>query len=95
MGRKGGIPGIGQTGLTIRRMKKWPFPRYNSIPISTDKGKKMRIALDAMGTDHFPHPDVEGAVAAAREYGEEILLIGKDAVVLPVLEALKPGTLRK
>jgi glycerol-3-phosphate acyltransferase PlsX len=53
----------------------------------------MRIALDAMGTDRFPGPDVEGAVAAAREYGEEVLLIGDEKVVRPVLESYSPGNL--
>jgi glycerol-3-phosphate acyltransferase PlsX len=53
----------------------------------------MRIALDAMGSDKFPYPDVEGGVAAAREYGEEVILIGDEKVVLPVLEGLKPGNL--
>ncbi len=36
----------------------------------------MRIALDAMGSDNFPTPDVAGAVLAAREYGDTILLVG-------------------
>lgn len=36
----------------------------------------MRIALDAMGGDHAPAVVVEGAVAAARELGVEIALIG-------------------
>jgi glycerol-3-phosphate acyltransferase PlsX len=53
----------------------------------------MRIALDAMGSDLFPRPDVEGAVMAAREYGEEILLIGDEKVARPVLDALDPGGL--
>jgi len=53
----------------------------------------MRIALDAMGSDQFPRPDVEGAVMAAREYGEEVLLIGDEKVVRPVLDALAPGKL--
>ncbi|MGB7540214.1 MAG: phosphate acyltransferase PlsX [Anaerolineales bacterium] len=53
----------------------------------------MRIALDAMGSDEFPRPDVEGAVMAAREYGEEVLLIGDEKVVRPVLDALAPGKL--
>jgi glycerol-3-phosphate acyltransferase PlsX len=53
----------------------------------------MKIALDAMGSDNFPQPDVEGAVAAAREYGEEVLLIGDEKIVSPVLEKLKPGNL--
>jgi glycerol-3-phosphate acyltransferase PlsX len=46
-----------------------------------------------MGSDRFPHPDVEGAVAAARAYGEEIVLIGDEKTVRPVLESLKPGGL--
>jgi glycerol-3-phosphate acyltransferase PlsX len=36
----------------------------------------MRIALDAMGSDAFPVPDVAGAVQAAAEYGETIVLVG-------------------
>jgi glycerol-3-phosphate acyltransferase PlsX len=43
-----------------------------------------------MGSDSYPEPDVEGSVAAARAYGEEILLIGDKAVVAPVLEAQRP-----
>lgn len=41
----------------------------------------MRIALDAMGTDQRPVPDVAGAVLAAREYGDTILLVGDEAKV--------------
>jgi glycerol-3-phosphate acyltransferase PlsX len=64
------------------------------VPRTTNgKDATMRIALDAMGSDEFPRPDVEGAVAAARQYGEEILLIGDERAVLPVLEALRPGSL--
>ncbi len=36
----------------------------------------MRIILDAMGSDDNPVPDVEGAVLAAREYGDTIVLVG-------------------
>lgn len=36
----------------------------------------MRIALDAMGSDNCPVPDVAGAVLAAREYGDSIILVG-------------------
>lgn len=41
----------------------------------------MRIALDAMGSDNCPAPDVEGAVLAAREYGDTILLVGDKAQI--------------
>lgn len=39
----------------------------------------MRIVVDAFGSDHCPGPDVEGAVAAAREWPEdEIILVGPE-----------------
>jgi glycerol-3-phosphate acyltransferase PlsX len=34
------------------------------------------IAVDAMGGDHAPRPEVEGAIAAARELSVRILLVG-------------------
>lgn len=43
----------------------------------------MKIVLDAMGSDSYPVPDVAGAVLAAREFGEEIILVGDQ----PRLEA--------
>ena len=39
------------------------------------------IAVDAMGGDHAPRPEVEGAVLAARELGVRILLVGQTEVV--------------
>lgn len=36
----------------------------------------MHIVVDAMGSDECPIPDVEGAVQAAREFGDTILLTG-------------------
>jgi glycerol-3-phosphate acyltransferase PlsX len=53
----------------------------------------IKIVVDAMGSDSYPHPDVEGAVAAAREYGVEVILVGDEAVVRPALEAQSPGHL--
>jgi phosphate acyltransferase len=34
------------------------------------------IALDAMGSDRAPRPEIEGAVAAARHFGTRVLLVG-------------------
>jgi len=39
------------------------------------------IAVDAMGGDNAPRPEVEGSVLAAREYGVRILLVGQPQVV--------------
>ena len=36
------------------------------------------IALDAMGSDRAPKPEVEGALQAARQYGAQVLLIGRE-----------------
>ncbi len=36
----------------------------------------MRIAVDAFGSDACPGPDVEGAILAARTWGDEIILVG-------------------
>ncbi|MGD8998666.1 MAG: phosphate acyltransferase PlsX [Anaerolineae bacterium] len=41
----------------------------------------MRIVVDAMGSDHYPAPDVAGAVLAAREWGDEIILVGQQELV--------------
>ena len=39
------------------------------------------IAVDAMGGDHAPRPEIEGSVLAARELGVRILLVGQPAAV--------------
>ena len=39
----------------------------------------MRIVVDAMGSDHHPSPDVAGAILAAREFGDTIILVGDRA----------------
>ncbi|MGA2490517.1 MAG: phosphate acyltransferase PlsX [Anaerolineales bacterium] len=52
-----------------------------------------RIVVDAMGSDEFPTPDVVGSVLAAREYGVEIILVGDEAKIKPVLASQNPGNL--
>ncbi len=39
------------------------------------------IALDAMGGDHFPKPEVEGAIQAAKAFDIKIILVGREEVV--------------
>src|SRR5271169_1115587 len=39
------------------------------------------IALDAMGGDHAPRAEVEGAILAVRELGVRVLLVGIEATV--------------
>ena len=41
----------------------------------------MRIAIDAMGSDNCPTPDVAGAIMAARQSGDTIILVGQEAII--------------
>ncbi len=52
-----------------------------------------RIAVDAMGSDAYPVPDVIGAVMAARQLGIEVILVGNEPSIRPVLDAQNPGQL--
>ena len=53
----------------------------------------MRIAVDAMGGDVGPAVNVEGAVAAARDYRLEIVLVGDKATVERELARHRAGNL--
>src|SRR5215471_483117 len=39
------------------------------------------IALDAMGSDRAPKPEIEGAIQAARQYGQRIVLVGRSEAI--------------
>jgi glycerol-3-phosphate acyltransferase PlsX len=44
------------------------------------------IALDAMGSDRAPKPEIEGAMLAARNYGVRVLLVGPEATIKAELD---------
>lgn len=44
------------------------------------------IALDAMGSDHFPRPEIEGALQAARSFGVRVILVGREDIIHKELE---------
>ncbi len=52
-----------------------------------------KIVVDAMGSDNYPTPDVMGSVMAAREYGVEIILVGDELKINPVLSTQDLGNL--
>lgn len=52
-----------------------------------------KIVVDAMGSDNYPGPDVEGAIMAAREYGVEIILTGDASRIQPILDSNKAAGL--
>jgi glycerol-3-phosphate acyltransferase PlsX len=39
------------------------------------------IAVDAMGGDHFPKPEVEGSIRAAKTHAVRVILVGDEGVV--------------
>ena len=46
----------------------------------------MKIIVDAMGGDNAPDCNVKGALAAVREYGVEVVLVGRGEEILACLE---------
>lgn len=53
----------------------------------------MKIVLDAMGSDNYPKPELEGAILAARNFGLEIILTGDQALLQPLLQELNTENL--
>lgn len=47
----------------------------------------MRIVLDAMGSDDCPAPEVDAAIQAARQFGDEIILVGPAERLQPLIAA--------
>jgi phosphate acyltransferase len=44
------------------------------------------IALDAMGSDRAPKPEIEGAILAARQFGVGVALVGPETIVKAELD---------
>ncbi len=55
----------------------------------------MRILIDAMGGDNAPDAIVKGAIDAAREFGVQIILVGRGEAILKSLNTLGLETLPK
>src|SRR5882724_486354 len=41
----------------------------------------LTIAVDAMGADHAPKPEVEGAIRAVKTLGVKVILVGREEVI--------------
>ncbi len=53
----------------------------------------MKIIVDAMGGDHAPRSNVEGAVSAVKELGVEVVLVGRGEEILSCLKEMGYGEL--
>ena len=49
----------------------------------------MKIVVDAMGGDHAPEVVINGSLAAVKEYDLEIILVGDQAQIQPLLKKAK------
>src|SRR6266478_7554401 len=47
----------------------------------------LTIAVDAMGGDHAPKPEVDGAIRASKSLGVRVILVGREDVVRRELES--------
>ena len=53
----------------------------------------MTIVLDAMGSDNYPDPEIQGAIDAAKLLNEEIILVGQQELIEPKLNQLNTKNL--
>src|SRR6185437_12725709 len=75
-----------RTARSSRSRRSSPHRLPVTTPLSPGRPT---IALDAMGSDHAPVPEVAGAIAAAREYGVNLLLVGIESRLQQALAAYK------
>ena len=61
--------------------------QQNTSPVSA-----LPIAVDAMGGDHGPQVVVQGAIAAAKEFGVSAILVGDEKQITPLLREGDPGS---
>ena len=47
----------------------------------TDVSNTRTIVVDAMGGDHAPAATVQGAIEAVRQFGLQVLLVGRETVL--------------
>src|SRR6185503_1459654 len=47
---------------------------------------EFKIAVDAMGSDHGPSIEIDGAVQAAAQYGISIVLVGQESRIHDLLK---------
>lgn len=52
----------------------------------------MRIVLDGMGSDAHPDPEIQAAIQAADLFGDEIYLVGNEALIKPRLASAAGDT---
>ncbi len=61
----------------------------NSIPLRNQSKNETRltgkVVLDAMGSDNAPHAEIDGALAAARDLGVVVILVGQPEKIQPEL----------
>jgi phosphate acyltransferase len=63
--------------------------RYvNPLLHFTRRKNEMRIVLDAMGSDHYPDPELEAAVIAVQKWDDPLIVAGPEELLRPKLEKM-------
>ena len=74
----------GQRGFRLVR-PELPALLYSGFDRRSEPGRRqcpmITIAVDAMGGDNAPRPEVEGSVLAARELGVRVMLVGQPQAI--------------
>src|SRR2546428_3807811 len=78
-------------GLSALRLLQGQAGDGSGGGLSPDPSRTPRVAVDALGGDHGPRVVAEGAVAAARELGLRVLLVGPEAIVAEELRRAGGG----
>src|ERR1035437_8228424 len=79
--------------LSAERTRAAKWSRSQRSPSSLLLSMPSVIALDAMGSDKAPKPEIEGALQAARHHGIHVLLVGPEPQLRAEL-ARYPGARR-
>jgi glycerol-3-phosphate acyltransferase PlsX len=51
----------------------------------------MTIILDAMGSDNYPDPEIEGSLAAIKLIDDDIILVGDENLINPKINSFSPN----
>lgn len=62
-------------------------PKSSESFLSLSSSNPVTIAVDAMGGDHAPKPEVEGAIRAAETLGVKVILVGREELVRQELQS--------
>src|SRR4029453_14830905 len=77
-----------QNAVITKDGKSYKKNRPNTLVRSRSKNEVPltgKVVLDGMGSDHAPHAEIDGALAATRDFGVGVILVGQSEKLEPEL----------